>query len=76
MINDEVLSLLTKIQITRELDLEPNLVFRALLSNRIQDEILMPFVDKLSINQAEARLLDCHFFSSHRLPKGDVVVQN
>ena len=35
-----------KIEILRELDLEQNLVFRSLLSNRIQEIILMPFVDK------------------------------
>ena len=35
-----------KIKILRELDLEQNLVSRYLLSNRIQEIILMPFVDK------------------------------
>ena len=40
-----------KIKILRELDLEQNLVFRYLLSNRIQEIILMPFVDKFRIIQ-------------------------
>ena len=35
-----------KIKILRELDLAQNLVFKALLSKRIQEMILMPFVDK------------------------------
>ena len=51
MINDEVLGCLTKIKILRELDLEQNLVFRSLLSNRIQEIILIPFVDKFRIIQ-------------------------
>ena len=40
-----------KIKILRELDLEQNLVFRYLLSNRIQEIILIPFVDKFRIIQ-------------------------
>ena len=40
-----------KIKILRELDLEHSLVSRALLSNRIQEIILMPFVDKFRIIQ-------------------------
>ena len=51
MINDEVLGCVTKIKILRELDLEQNLVFRSLLSNRIQEIILIPFVDKFRIIQ-------------------------
>ena len=38
-----------KIKIPRELDLEQNLAFRALLSNRVQKVILMPFVKKFRI---------------------------
>ena len=51
MINDEVLGCVTKIKILRELDLEQNLVFRSLLSNRVQEIILIPFVDKFRIIQ-------------------------
>ena len=51
MINDEVLDCVTKIKILKELDLEQNLVFRYLLSNRIQEIILIPFVDKFRIIQ-------------------------
>ena len=49
--NDEVLGCVTKIKILRELDLEQNLVFKSLLSNRIQEIILIPFVDKFRIIQ-------------------------
>ena len=51
MINDEVLGCVTKIKIPRELDLEQNLVFRSLLSNKVQELILMPYVDKFRIIQ-------------------------
>ena len=51
-----------RIEILRELDLEQYPVFRALLSDRIQEKILIPFVDKIRIiqvnNLPEANLPD------------------